>query len=390
MPNMDTSATPPSSPPGGTTASGPAAKDLLRAIAVVAPQIWFPSKYAELSGHPRDRLDEPLWLLRQAGMIHVADWIAGLGQGFQLTHEGQRAADQGEPLVLAAVAAPMSAVSDPDSSDPPRPIPRPAIVAPALLVANLLVFAVGLFLAWKAGVGVEFLKGEGHPASNQTLMQLGALTGSKLLAGEWWRLLTCCFVHIGLFHLFGNLLMLGILGPVSEGLWGRRRFALIYLVSGIAGCCVAMALHPMAETAESAASRPVLLAGASGALWGVLMSVVVWLIRHRDELPEKVAGEWGRKLAWAVLFNLVLSFAPGISVEAHFGGGLAGVVLAFWFDRGWRPNRIISLIGVALLIAVLVGALNGFMRYSDDWRSLRPLPTASQGMAEISKMSHDR
>jgi rhomboid protease GluP len=362
MPNMDTSATPPSSAPSETTSSGPAAKDLLRAIAVVAPQIWFPSKYAELSGFPRDHLDEPLWLLRQAGMIHVADWIAGLGQGFQLTHEGQLAADQAEPLVLASVAPHSSTVSDSDSTDQPQPIPPPAILAPALLVANLLVFAVGLFLAWKAGVGVEFLKGEGHPASNQTLMQIGALTGSKLLLGEWWRLLSCCFVHIGLFHLFGNLLMLGILGPVSEGLWGRRRFVLIYLVSGIAGSCVAMALHPMTETVEAGVSRPVLLAGASGALWGILLSVVIW----------------------AVLFNLVLSFAPGISVEAHFGGGLAGVILAFWFDRGWRPNRILSLLGVALLIAVLVGALYGFMRYSDDWRQLR------QGMAEPFKTPHDR
>lgn len=390
MPNMDTSATPPSSAPGETSSSGPAAKDLLRAIAVVAPQIWFPAKYAELSGYPRDHLDEPLWLLRQAGMIHVADWIAGLGQGFQLTHEGQRAVDQTEPLVLAVAATPTAAVRDSDSTDQPQPIPRPAIVAPALLVANLLLFVVGLFLAWKAGVGVEYLKGESHPASNQTLMQIGAITGSKLLSGEWWRLLTCCFVHIGLFHLFGNMLMLGILGPVSEGLWGRRRFALIYLVSGIAGSCVAMALHPMTETVETAVSRPVLLAGASGALWGVLMSVVVWLIRHRDELPERVASEWGRKLAWAVLFNLVLSFAPGISVEAHFGGGIAGVMLAFWFDRGWRPNRYISLLGVALLIAVLVGALYGFMRYSDDWRQVRLAHTMSQVLAEFFKTTHGR
>ena len=149
-----------------------------------------------------------------------------------------------------------------------------------------------------------------------------------------------------------------------------------------------MALHPMTETVEAGMSRPVLLAGASGALWGVLMSVVVWLIRHRNELPEKVASDWGRKLAWAVLFNLVLSFAPGISVEAHFGGGVAGVILAFWFDRGWRPNRIISLLGVAVLTAVLVGVLYGFMRYSDDWRQLRVWQ--SQAIAEILKTPHGR
>jgi len=380
---MDASSVPSSSAAAADPSSGAAAKDLLRAIAAAKPQIWFPRLHAEQTGQPRDGLDEPLWLLRQAGLVQVADWIGGLGQGFQLTRDGERAVDHPDPLSLATLPN-----ADPDAprSERPPPVMRIAIIAPALLLANVVWFGVGTFLAWKAGVGLEFLKGEGHPASNQMLVRIGAISGSELLRGEWWRLLTCCFVHVGLLHLLGNMLMLSILGPVSEGLWGRRRFALIYLVSGLAGSCAAMALHPMAESANG--HRAVLLAGASGALWGVLLSVAVWLIRYRGDLAPGVAAEWGRKLAFAVFLNLLLSFAPGISIESHLGGGIAGAALAFWLDRRWRSHGAISAAGVLLLLALLLAGLYGFMEYSERWRPLR-LMHSIRGHVEKILMHHD-
>ena len=368
MPGMDASSVPSSSAPATDPSSGATAKELLRAIAAAKSQMWFPRLHAEQTGAPRDGLDEPLWLLRQAGLVQVSDWIGGLGQGFQLTREGERAVDHPDPLSLAPAP---DRDSDSDAPRTPRPLPaqRTAIMAPFLLILNVIWFGVGAVFAWKAGVGLEYLKGEGHPVSNRTLMRIGALSGSHLLQGEWWRLLTCCFVHVGLLHLIGNMLMLGILGPVSEGLWGRGRFALIYIVSGFAGSCVAMALHPMGETSNGL--REVLLAGASGALWGVLLSVAVWLIRYREDLAPGVAAEWGRKLAFAVFLNLMLSFAPGISIEAHLGGGFAGAALAFWLDRRRHSHWLISAAGVLLMIAALIAALYGFMHYSDRWQPLR-------------------
>ena len=367
---MDASSVPSSSAAAADPSSGAAAKELLRAIAAAKPQMWFPRLHAEQTGVPRDGLDEPLWLLRQAGLVQVTDWIGGLGQGFQLPREGERAVDHPDPLSLAPAPG---RDADPDAPRTPRPTaaPRTAIVAPTLLVFNVIWFGVGAFFAWKAGVGLEYLKGEGHPASNQTLLRIGALSGSQLLQGEWWRLLSCCFVHIGLLHLAGNMLMLGILGPVSEGLWGRGRFALVYIVSGFAGSCAAMALHPMAESANGL--REVLLAGASGALWGVLLSVAVWLVRYRGDLAPGVAAEWGRKLAFAVGLNLLLSFAPGISIEAHLGGGFAGAALAVWLDRVRRPRWLLGAAGVLLLLAAPLGALYGFMHYSERWQPLRAL-----------------
>ena len=144
-----------------------------------------------------------------------------------------------------------------------------------------------------------------------------------------------------------------------------------------------MALHPMADTGNGL--REVLLAGASGALWGVLLSVVVWLLRYREELAAGVAQEWGRKLAFAVFLNLVLSFAPGISIEAHLGGGFAGAAMAFWLDRRFRPNRAITGVGVALLVAAMLATLYASMWYSEVWEPLRVVHSVRRMLAEVMK-----
>jgi len=364
MTAMDSNGLPTSSEPAPAASSVPAAKDLLRAISSVAPQLWFPLQHAELSGLPRDSLDEPLWHLRQAGMVQVADWIAGLGQGFQLTRDGERAIEHPDPLALAdgvshSVETPLPETAE-NPALPERAV-RPTVVAPALLALNLVAFAVGAFLAWQAGSGAEYLKGERHAGSNHILLQIGAVSGSKLILGEWWRLITGCFVHVGLIHLLGNLLMLGILGPICEQLWGRRRFAIIYLAAGLAGNCLAMGVQPS------------LLAGASGALWGVMLSVMVWLYRHRDNWSDGVALKWARRLLLVIVINLLLSFAPEVNFEAHLGGGCAGVALALWFDRRFWPSRSLSLLFVVALTASMLGSLYLSTKYSDAWLPLRQI-----------------
>ena len=75
--------------------------------------------------------------------------------------------------------------------------------------------------------------GDGMHGADRGLQ--GAVSGADLLNGEWWRLLTACFVHIGALHLIGNMFALAMMGPLAELLWGRGRLLLIYLASGLAG-----------------------------------------------------------------------------------------------------------------------------------------------------------
>ena len=130
---------------------------------------------------------------------------------------------------------------------------------------------------------------EGHPP---VLHRFGAVSGLDLLKGEWWRLISCCFVHFGAFHLVVNMLALAMMGPLAELLWGRGRLVIIYFVSGLAGSALAMALRPDS-----------VLAGASGAIWGIQMSLFAWLFTFRQRLPPDLVSDWFRRLCVVFALN---------------------------------------------------------------------------------------
>ena len=91
--------------------------------------------------------------------------------------------------------------------------------------------------------------------SADVLHRIGAVNGWDLLAGEWWRLLTSGLVHVGGLHLAVNMFALESIGSVAEGLWGRWRFAGLYLLAGLGGACCAMALQPIPGMAGASGSK---------------------------------------------------------------------------------------------------------------------------------------
>lgn len=242
---------------------------------------------------------------------------------------------------------------------------RRAVFAPVLLAITVAWFLYGWSLAAMAGVSGPFLKGSGDPRAMRILAETGAVTALDLLKGQWWRLLSNCFVHVGLIHLAGNMLMLGTLGGVSERLWDWRRFIIVYIGSGLAGSIAAMAFRPVSNGSIS------LVAGASGALWGVMVSVIVWFLKYRRQLPPDITEDWSRKLGMAFCFNLLVSFAPGVSLEAHLGGGFAGMALSLWLDRTARPNRAVSFLWLCLLAIIAILSLMFAIRKNTAWQPLR-------------------
>ena len=348
-------------PPGSPT---PAA--VLGWIAGARGQPWFPSQHAAHTNTDRDSLDVPLNLLRISELIRVATWVRGAGQGYVLTSEGETALATGAGIPSAS-AEPVGAGPPAIPDDPPsRPVfslaldPRPPLVVPALFVANLLWFFVGLVIVLRAGQPVWPYLSEGN---KEVLHRIGAVSGSTLLEGEWWRLATSCFVHIGGAHLLFNLFALVMVGPLAELLWGRWRLVVIYLLSGLAGSCLAMALKPDS-----------LLAGASGAIWGVLMSLVAWFMLFRPYLPPDVVADSTRRLTVVIVLNAMLSFLPGISWQGHLGGAAAGFVAAWLLNAmrfGDRPRRVLAF---ALLLALAVGSVGGLvlaMNRGQSWAAYR-------------------
>jgi membrane associated rhomboid family serine protease len=352
-------------------------------LAVAAAQgPWFASRHSAETGVPRERLDEPLAVLRLAGLVRVSDWVKGQGQGYVLTPEGEHAA--ANPAALAQLKTETPPAPTPaafvenetaevpalagepadDSSEPPAEgdfVIRPPVVVPALLAANALWFFVCVVVSIRWGLSPSRSLSEGHP---DVLLRFGAVSGPDLLNGEWWRLLSSCFVHIGVLHLIGNLFALAMMGPLAELLWGRTRLLLIYFVSGLAGSALAMALRP-----------DTILAGASGAIWGIQMSLFAWLFAFRRHLPPELAGDWFRRLCVVFVLNAGVSFLPGVSWEGHLGGGAAGFLVAGLLNAarfGDARRRASAWIVLALLPMLCVGGLAVAMESKEGaWAQLR-------------------
>ncbi|MBC7468488.1 MAG: rhomboid family intramembrane serine protease, partial [Ramlibacter sp.] len=108
------------------------------------------------------------------------------------------------------------------------------------------------------------------------LLALGGNTASEVQQGQWWRLLTAAFLHIGVVHLTMNMLGLALIAPTVERIYGHRLFLLVYLGAGLAGS--AASLHFSARTGVSV--------GASGAVFGVAGALLVAVFHHRRRLPR--------------------------------------------------------------------------------------------------------
>jgi membrane associated rhomboid family serine protease len=376
-------------------AGPPTAAAVLLWVAAGGAEPWFPSVHARQTGTPRDSLDDPLTELRLADLVQIVAWVRGVGQGYALTPAG-RAALAGTSVRLVAPppvvpARPVEPAAEDESSAvaPSRQYMldlRPPVVTPALLVATVLWFFIGLVVAMRVGAPVGEYLGKGNAV---VLARLGAVTGWDLLRGEWWRLATNCFVHFGLIHLAMNMFSLGVVGPLSEVFWGRGRTVILYAVSGLAGSCLAMVLSPTAE-----GGAPVMLAGASGAIWGVSTSLVVWLMLFGSGLPPALAGDLFRRLCLTLAVNAAVSFLPTVSWQAHFGGGAAGALTAGLLNVvrfGDRRRRLAAVVALLLVPVVCVTGLLAAMRSSPAWATLRDrVAQVEMARREVEEEAHRR
>jgi rhomboid protease GluP len=168
------------------------------------------------------------------------------------------------------------------------------------------------------------------------------------LYDQWWRILTSCFGHVGLLHLGANMVTLYMVGPLLERLWGRGRFLLLYLLSGVGGGCGMLLENPIGGGA-----------GASGALWGILASLGTWTYLNRTALPPSLVAFWRRRLLWALVLNLFVTFGiPNVSKGGHFGGGLVGLIAAVpadWISLGSLRRRLLGWLGLLAILLVCLG-----------------------------------
>ena len=132
------------------------------------------------------------------------------------------------------------------------------------------------------------------------LLAWGANFGPYTLNGDWWRLLTSCFVHIGLIHIAFNMWCLWSLGGLAERLYGHYTFACVYLLCGVAGSLGSLWWHRM----------PMLSAGASGAIFGIAGAVIA-SIKLGEFSSAVMAQSTMRSLIAFVGYNVVFGMISG-------------------------------------------------------------------------------
>jgi rhomboid protease GluP len=180
---------------------------------------------------------------------------------------------------------------------------------PRVWVTPLLVgINVAVFIAM-AAAGVDLWS-----PSVDSLIRWGANYGPRTTGGEWWRLLTNVFLHIGILHIGMNMLGLWQIGFLVERLLGNRGFLIMYLVSGLCGSAASLFWNPH-----------VVSAGASGAVFGVYGLLVAYLLRNRGSIPKEILGPLQKSALFFIGLNVLFGLQiKGIDMAAHLGGLLGG------------------------------------------------------------------
>ncbi|HXB09463.1 MAG TPA: rhomboid family intramembrane serine protease [Puia sp.] len=234
--------------------------------------------------------------------------------------------------------------------------PRPAFfITPILIDLNLAVFIVMVL----SGVSL-FLPG------THSLIQWGGNIRYLTLDHQWWRLITCCFVHIGILHLLLNMYALLYIGILLEPQLGRARFASAYLLTGIMASLASLYWH-----------THTLSAGASGAIFGMYGVFLALLTTNLIEKTRRTALL--ASIGVFVGYNLVLGAKAGVDNAAHIGGLLSGIIIGYLYYPGLKRQYpgTLKYSGIAMAtLAVLVTSMvafkkipNGIGQYQDKMRS---------------------
>lgn len=165
-----------------------------------------------------------------------------------------------------------------------------------------------------------------------------------IAAGEWWRLLTPMILHAGVFHIFMNMYVLTIFGPMIERIYGTPPFVAIYVIAGFTGSVGSYLF-------SACNARAV---GASGAIFGISGALFVYFWRRRE---LRTMAPYINSLALFIGINIAIGFGfnfLGLAVQidnyAHIGGLLGGALVGFGFDRKRGEVPLSQYVSVATVV----------------------------------------
>ena len=185
---------------------------------------------------------------------------------------------------------------------------------------------------------VMYVFGNGS-SDGHTLLKFGALCKPFVLNGEYYRLITTAFLHIGVFHLLVNCYSLYIIGSQMESFIGKLKFLFVYIVSALCGSLMSIIFSSNIS------------AGASGAIFGVLGSLLYFGYNYRVYLGNVLKSQ----IIPLIILNLGLGFMVSkIDNAAHIGGLLGGFIATQAVGLKHKTSNFERVNGIIILIIYIV------------------------------------
>lgn len=174
-----------------------------------------------------------------------------------------------------------------------------------IIFINIVMYIITAYLSWNI-----------WDANTEVLIFLGAKHNELIRKGEFYRLITAMFLHGGILHIGLNMYVLKSIGTLIESTYGKLKFSLIYLVSGITSSLFSFYFSPAVSI------------GASGAIFGLMGAALIFGIKMR----QKIGRDFLRSILQVILVNLILGFSiSNIDNFGHLGGLVGGLVITSLF-----------------------------------------------------------
>ena len=186
----------------------------------------------------------------------------------------------------------------------------------AIMAINVIVFILMVI----NGAGLIDPNGEVH-------VLWGSNFTTLTLSGDWWRLLTCVFIHFGLIHIAMNMYCLYSIGSFLEPMLGKPKYIAAYLCTGVLSSLVSLWWHK--EGVNSA--------GASGAVFGMYGLFLAMLTT--DLIPKHVRQPLLQSIGIFIAFNLFYGVKGGVDNSAHIGGLLSGFIIGYLYVYSIKKER---------------------------------------------------
>ena len=232
-----------------------------------------------------------------------------------------------------------------------QPRQQPAVWQQAPVTTAIIAICALVYIAMSVsgGSAAAFVS----PSVGDVMRWGGTFGYSILHDGEWWRLITAVFVHIGIIHIAFNMYVFWGLGLIAERLLGRWNFLATYLLTGIAGNVLSLLLKPN-----------IVGAGASGAIFGIAGVLIAVLQFGRLNVPNERLKPLKQEVLKLALYNLLIgAVVARINNIAHLGGLIYGLLLGLlfaWSTRFDSDTRLkVQRIGLAAATVLLAAASYG-------------------------------